>query len=216
MSLLRLVRNVSLFVGLLALWPMCKLASYEEVKQVRFLHLADTHAQLETHWEYLPEDPSRLHSIGGYARIRTALDERRKAARGAVFTIDGGDTVQGSALAAWTQGEAVVAPFNALHVDVGTPGNWEVVYGPAAFRKLMAELSEKVICYNFHEKSSGKRLFPPSAILEKDGVRVAFVGVTAPVQPRGRLRRKRRALIPPVWRDCTNMFRISRSPQNLT
>ncbi len=123
MSLLRLVRNVSLFVGLLALWPMCKLASYEEVKQVRFLHLADTHAQLETHWEYLPEDPSRLHSREATS-ASGLLWTTGEAAPGAVFTIDGSDTVQGSTLVAWTQGEAVVAPFNALHVDVGTPGNW--------------------------------------------------------------------------------------------
>lgn len=157
-----------------------RLRSSDDVKRVRLLHIADTHAQLDTHWEYLPEDPSRLHQMGGFARIRTALDERRAAAPGAVFTVDGGDTFQGSAMAAWTKGEAVVAPFNALQVDVGTPGNWESVYGPAIFRKLMAQLSEKVICFNFHEKSTGKRLFAPAAVLEKGGVKIAFVGLTDP------------------------------------
>ena len=32
-------------------------------------HIADTHAQLETHWEYLPEDTKSLHRMGGYARL---------------------------------------------------------------------------------------------------------------------------------------------------
>lgn len=149
-------------------------------KHVRFLHLADMHAQLETHWEYLPEDPTHLHRMGGFARIRTALDQERASAPGAVFTLDGGDTFQGSAVAAWTQGEAVVAPLNALGIDTGIPGNWEVVYGPAVFRKLMGEVNYKVICYNFNDKSTGKRLFAPSVILKKDGVRVAFVGATDP------------------------------------
>lgn len=149
-------------------------------KHVRFLHIADMHAQLDTHWEYLPEDPEHLHRMGGFSRIRTALDRERSSARGAVFTLDGGDTFQGSAVAAWTQGEAIVAPLNTLGIDAGTPGNWEVVYGPAQFRKLMSEVNYKVICYNFHDKASGKRLFAPSAILEKDGVRVAFVGATDP------------------------------------
>jgi len=149
-------------------------------KHVRFLHLADMHAQLDTHWEYLPEDPERLHRMGGFARIRTALDRERASAAGAVFTLDGGDTFQGSAIAAWTQGEAVVGPLNALGIDAGTPGNWEVVYGPERFRKLMSEVNYKVICYNFSDKTTGRRLFAPSAILEKDGVRVAFVGVTDP------------------------------------
>jgi sulfur-oxidizing protein SoxB len=149
-------------------------------QQVRFLHLADMHAQLDTHWEYLPEDPQHLHRMGGFARIRTSLDRERASAPGAVFTLDGGDTFQGSAIAAWTQGEAVVAPLNALGIDAGIPGNWEPVYGPAVFRKLMGEVNYKVICYNFSEKATGKRLFAPSVVLEKKGVRVAFVGVTDP------------------------------------
>ena len=149
-------------------------------KHVRFLHLADMHAQLDTHWEYLPEDPQHLHRMGGFSRIRTALDRERASATGAVFTLDGGDTFQGSAVAAWTQGEAVLGPLNALGIDAGTPGNWEVVYGPERFRKLMSEVNYKVICYNFHDKATGKRLFAPSVILEKDGVRVAFVGATDP------------------------------------
>jgi S-sulfosulfanyl-L-cysteine sulfohydrolase len=73
-----------------------------------------------------------------------------------------------------------VAPLKALGIDAGTPGNWEVVYGPEVFRKLMSEVNYKVICYNFHEKATGKRLFAPSVLLEKKGVRVAFVGVTDP------------------------------------
>jgi sulfur-oxidizing protein SoxB len=149
-------------------------------KHVRFLHLADMHAQLDTHWEFLPEDPKRLHRMGGFSRIRTALDRERASAAGAVFTLDGGDTFQGSAIAAWTQGEAVVGPLNALGIDAGTPGNWEVVYGPERFRKLMSEVGYRVICYNFSDKTTGKRLFAPSVTLEKDGVRVAFIGATDP------------------------------------
>ena len=151
-----------------------------KAKHIRLLHISDTHAQLDTHWEYMPEDPSHLHRMGGYARIYTALEEMRASAPGAAFTVDGGDTFQGSAVAAWTQGDAIVAPFNALKVDVGTPGNWEVVYGPQAFRKLMAAVSEKVVCYNFHEKATGKRLFPPAVVLERNGVRITFIGMTDP------------------------------------
>ena len=149
-------------------------------KHVRFLHIADTHAQLDTHWEYLPEDPNTLHKMGGFARIKTALDEFRNSAPGAVFTLDGGDTFQGSAVAAWTKGEAIVAPLNALRIDVGIPGNWDVVYGPDTFKMLLHEVNYKVLCYNFQDSRTGKRIFPPSAILEKDGVRVAFIGVTDP------------------------------------
>jgi len=95
-------------------------------------------------------------------------------------------------VAAWTHGEAVVAPLNAQGIDACTPGNWEVVYGPEAFKKLMSEVNYKVICHNFNDKSTGKRLFAPSVILEKGRVRVAFVGATDPTtttrQPASRSR----------------------------
>ncbi len=166
--------------ALVAFWFSPRTSGAGKPKHVRLLHIADTHAQLDTHWEYLPEDPAHLHRMGGYARIRTALDQMRSSAAGSVFTVDGGDTFQGSAIAAWTQGDAIVAPFNALHIDVGTPGNWEVVYGPQIFRKLMHAVTERVVCYNFHDKTTGTRIFPPGVVLERDGVRVAFVGMTDP------------------------------------
>lgn len=153
-------------------------ADLDEVKQVRLLHLGDMHAQLETHWEFLPEDPANLKRMGGFARIKTALDGYKSSAPGAVFAVDGGDTFQGSALAAWTQGKAILGPLNALGIDVGIPGNWEVVYGPQVFRDLMSKVNYKVIAYNLEDKKSGKRLFSPSILMEQSGVKVAFVGQT--------------------------------------
>lgn len=153
-------------------------ADSRDVKEVRLLHLGDMHAQLDTHWEFLPEDPEKLHRMGGFARVKTALDQYRASAPGAVFSIDGGDTFQGSALAAWTQGEAILGPLNGLNLDVGIPGNWEVVYGPQKFRSLMERVNYKVIAYNFHDKNTGKNLFPPSVILEQNGAKIAFIGQT--------------------------------------
>ncbi|MFP5386195.1 MAG: bifunctional metallophosphatase/5'-nucleotidase [Bacteriovoracia bacterium] len=158
--------------------PKRSTAGKEKVKEVRLLHLGDMHAQLETHWEFLPEAPGSLKKMGGFARIKTALDQYRKSAPGAVFSVDGGDTFQGSALAAWTQGKAILGPLNGLEIDVGIPGNWEVVYGPEVFRDLMEKVNYKVIAYNFEDKSSGKRLFAPSIVMEQAGVKVAFIGQT--------------------------------------
>lgn len=150
----------------------------ESVKHVRLLHLGDMHAQLETHWEFLPESPEKLYRMGGFARIKTALDEKRKSAPGAVFSVDGGDTFQGSAVAAWTNGESILEPLNALNLDVGIPGNWEVVYGPEQFKSLMKRVNYKVIAYNFRDTDSNKDLFPPAVIMNQNGVKVAFVGQT--------------------------------------
>jgi sulfur-oxidizing protein SoxB len=149
-------------------------------RHVTFLHIADSHAQLETHPEYMPGQTPELQSMGGYARLKTAIDRERAASHGAVFVADGGDTFQGSGPAAWSEGEVVLGPLNALGLDVCVPGNWEVVYGPKRFLDLMKRVSCKVTTYNFHDTSTGQRLFAPEVTLEKDGVRVAFVGITDP------------------------------------
>lgn len=149
-------------------------------RHVTFLQIADSHAQLETHPEYMPGETPELQSMGGYARLKTAIDRERANAKGAVFVADGGDTFQGSGPAAWSEGEVVLGPLNALGLDVCVPGNWEVVYGPKRFLDLMHRVSCKVTTYNFHDTKTGERLFAPEVTLEKDGVRVAFVGLTDP------------------------------------
>jgi sulfur-oxidizing protein SoxB len=148
-------------------------------RRVTVLHIADTHAQLETHPEYIPGAPT-LQAMGGFARLKTAIDRERAASSGATFTVDGGDTFQGSGPAAWSQGEVVLAPFNALGVDVCVPGNWEVVYGPDRFRDLMARVTCHVTTYNFEDIKTGERLFAPAVTLERGGVRISFVGITDP------------------------------------
>ena len=147
-------------------------------KRVTLLHFTDTHAQLETHAEYLPGTSTAIEMMGGYARLKTAITHEQAHCDGPCFLLDGGDEFQGSGPAAWSQGEVMLDPLNAFGTDVFVPGNWDPVYGPERFKELMARLSCPVICYNFHDEASGKRLFEPAIVLARHGVKVAFIGVT--------------------------------------
>lgn len=149
-------------------------------RTVTLLHIADEHAQLETHPEYMPGESPDIQPMGGFARLRTAIDRQRASAQGPSFLLDGGDTFQGSGPAAWSKGQVVLAPLNALGIDAFVPGNWDPVYGPARFKELMHSIQCPVICYNFHDTATNQRLFPPEVTLEKDGIRVTFVGITDP------------------------------------
>ena len=147
-------------------------------KRVTLLHFTDTHAQLETHPEYLPGAKPEIQMMGGYARLKTAIERERAHCKGACFLLDGGDEFQGSGPAAWSEGEAILEPLKALGIDVFTPGNWEPAYGPERFKQTMSRLGCPVVCYNFHDIATGSRLFPASIGLERQGVRIAVVGVT--------------------------------------
>ena len=50
-------------------------------KRVTLLHFTDTHAQLETHPEYLPGAKPEIQMMGGYARLKTAIEHERAALR---------------------------------------------------------------------------------------------------------------------------------------
>ena len=147
-------------------------------KRVTLLHFTDTHAQLETHPEYLPGASPEIQMMGGYARLKAAIDHERANSEGACFLLDGGDDFHGSGPASWSQGEVILEPLKALAIDVFVPGNWEPVYGPERFKETMARLNCPVICYNFHDTDTGKRIFDPSIVIERQGVKVAFVGMT--------------------------------------
>ena len=155
-------------------------AAEGEQRTVRLLHIADTHAQLETHPEYMPGQTPELQMMGGFARLKTALDKLKSESTSPVFVADSGDAFQGSGPAAWTEGEAILKPLNALGLDIFVPGNWEPVYGPERFKSLMSRLTAKVIAYNFHETATGARLFEPTVLMERGGVKVAFIGVADP------------------------------------
>lgn len=147
-------------------------------RRLTLLHVTDTHAQLETHPEYLPGETPELVMMGGYARLKTALDRERKTAAGPCFLLDGGDEFQGSGPAAWSEGEVMLEPLNALGIDVFVPGNWEPAYGPERFMSQMKRLSAEVACYNLHDTRTNERIFAPSITIERGGVKVAFVGAT--------------------------------------
>jgi sulfur-oxidizing protein SoxB len=135
-------------------------------------------ASFETHPEFVPGAKPEIQMMGGYARLKSAIEYERARCEGACFLLDGGDEFQGSGPAAWSEGEVILRPLNALGIDVFTPGNWEPAYGPDRFKQTMARLDCPVVCYNFHDVATGNRLYPASVTLARQGVKLAVVGLT--------------------------------------
>jgi len=59
--------------------------------------------------------------MGGYARLKTAIEQECARCDGPWLLLDGGDEFQGSGPAAWSEGEAVLDPLNAFGIDVSRP-----------------------------------------------------------------------------------------------
>jgi sulfur-oxidizing protein SoxB len=160
------------------------IAGKPEPASISLIYIADLHAQLEPHAEFFwREGMDETATAGGVARIATEVEAIRRERPGRVLFMDAGDTIQGSAAAAWTEGKAVVAPVNALKLDLGIPGNWEVVYGAKVLVERAGEFHHPLIAANLRDAETKGLVFPPYLVKDMGGVRIGVVGFTDPDVP---------------------------------
>ena len=96
--------------------------------EVTFIHMGDVHGHMVPRPSLYAKTPGATE--GGLARMITAINEiRARRTRGKTLLINTGDTIQGSAEALFTRGQALVDVLNRFRIDAYTPGNWDWVYG---------------------------------------------------------------------------------------
>jgi 2',3'-cyclic-nucleotide 2'-phosphodiesterase (5'-nucleotidase family) len=191
---LKMKPYLTLIAGVLATWSLPAPVSAAEGesagkkpdagRRVSLAYITDRHAQLEPHPElfWRGDKEEYVRNAGGLSRIATVFKELRAQRPGEVLFIDGGDTIQGSGPAAWTQGGVVVAPMNSLGLDLAIPGNWSVTYGAEAWKQRSSEFNYQIIAANMAD-DSGKPLFAPFVIKEINGLRLGIIGYTEPDIP---------------------------------
>lgn len=153
------------------------------------LHTADIHSQLETHDEFFVENKKVVYKKrGGFAVLKTMINELRNQNPGNTLVMDGGDCFQGSGIAALTEGKAIIPLMNNIGYDVMLPGNWEVVYGKEMMMKDMFAYNGVKVCANmFHDtrdEQRGQLIFPPYFIKHIAGIKIGFIGYNDPMTPK--------------------------------
>ncbi len=105
---------------------------------VSLLHAADIHSQLLVHDEFFFEQGKPVYKKrGGFATLKSMINQLRNENALNTMVIDGGDCFQGGGVAALTKGQAIVPLMNNIGYDLMLPGNWEVVYGKKMMMKDM-------------------------------------------------------------------------------
>lgn len=174
---------------------------------VSFMHYNDLHAHLTPHLDRV-RDASGATSLverGGLARIATLVKQIRADNPNSIL-MNIGDTFHGGVEATFTLGNAVVAPMNALGVDVGVPGNWDFAYGPSVTRLRftgnvpaapvfriaaptisIAQPSYPNLAANITladpDPNAGQPFLPATLMLERGGVRVGMIGISSDIVP---------------------------------
>jgi len=160
-----------------------------KVQVLTLLHTADIHSQLDIHDEFFIENGKPVYKKrGGFATLKTMVNELRKKNPLNTLVIDGGDCFQGSGIAALTEGRAIIPLMNNIGYDIMLPGNWEVVYGKEMMLKDMFAYNGVKVCANmFHEtrdEQNGELIFPPYFIKYIAGIKIGFIGYNDPLTPR--------------------------------
>jgi S-sulfosulfanyl-L-cysteine sulfohydrolase len=160
-----------------------------KVQMLTLLHTADIHSQLEIHDEFFIENKKPVYrKRGGFATLKTMINELRNQNPQNTLVIDGGDCFQGSGIAALTEGKAIIPLMNNIGYDIMLPGNWEVVYGKEMMMKDMFAYNGVKVCANmFHDtkdEQKGELIFPPYFINHIAGIKIGFIGYNDPLTPK--------------------------------
>ncbi|MGZ4090622.1 MAG: metallophosphoesterase, partial [Bacteroidia bacterium] len=157
-----------------------------KAQRFTILHTSDIHGQLDIHDEFFWENGKAVYKKrGGFATLKTMLNELRKDNPLNTLLVDGGDCFQGSAMASLTQGTAIVPLANRLNYDLVLPGNWEVAYGKKMLIHDMNNYTAAKVCANmFHNDDlEHDSLFPPYQVFNLGGTRIGFIGYNDPLTP---------------------------------
>ena len=178
-SLLAVLMAVALLVSLI---PAALAA--EGGKHITILGTSDMHGNI---WGYSYED-NKESANNGMARLYTYIQQVR-AENPNTILIDAGDDIQGTIMTDdiynKTPDEAhpVIAAMNYMGYDAMTLGNHEFNWGIPTMQKIVGQAEFPVLAANV-KGTDGKLVTGAGwTIVEKDGVKVAVIGVVTPDVP---------------------------------
>ncbi len=143
-------------------------------KQIQILATSDLHGKFVP-YDYAINEES---TSGSLAQVATLVKERRNAN---TLLIDVGDTIQdnSSDLFFGDQVHPMVAGMNMLNYDFWVAGNHEFNYGIDTLLKVAGQFKGDFLCGNVYDKD-GKALGETYKVVEKDGVKIAVIGMVTP------------------------------------
>lgn len=126
---------------------------------------------------------------GSMARVSTLLDSLRRDYGRNVIALDNGDILQGQPTCYYCNYvkpdmENVAAKvINRLGYDAETVGNHDIETGHAVYDKWRSEVKCPMLAANVIDTKTGKPYFKPYTIIERDGLRIAILGMLTQAVP---------------------------------
>lgn len=158
----------------------------QETKTVR-LRLIETS---DVHGAFFPYDfIQRRETKGSLARVSSYVNNLRREYGRNVILLDNGDILQGQPSCYYynyvaTDKQNIVSKiYNYMGYDAATFGNHDVEPGHKVYDKWVGEVDCPVLGANIVDTKTGLPYVKPYTIIERDGVKVAVLGMLTPAIP---------------------------------
>jgi 2',3'-cyclic-nucleotide 2'-phosphodiesterase/3'-nucleotidase/5'-nucleotidase len=145
-------------------------------KKIQVLATSDLHGRFYP-WEYA----SDAAITSGMTKVSTIVKQLKEQNPNTIV-VDNGDTIQDNSSYLFLNDSIhpMMLGMNEIGYDTFTLGNHEFNYGIPALEKVVSGLTNTtVLCGNVY-KPNGERLGKPYKIVEKDGVKIAIIGMVTP------------------------------------
>lgn len=144
----------------------------------------------DVHGAFFPYNFTERRDMSGtMARVSSYIKRQRKEMGNRLILLENGDILQGQPTCYYTNFVATDKPniaaevVNYMKYDAQTFGNHDVEVGHKVYDKWIKELDCPVVGANIIDLKSGKPYVEPYVIIEREGVRVAILGMLTPAIP---------------------------------
>ena len=151
------------------------------------LHFIETS---DVHGSFFPYDfTNRKPRVGSMARISSYVKQLRKQYGNNVVLLDNGDILQGQPTSYFYNYVATNEPniaaqvINYLGYDTETIGNHDIEPGHAVYDKWIKEVKCPVLACNVVNVKTGQPYTHPYAIIKRNGIKIAVLGMLTPAIP---------------------------------
>lgn len=145
----------------------------------------------DVHGNFFPYDFIRREpASGSLARVATYTRQLRDSlGNDRVILLENGDILQGQPTAYYYNFIDTVSPhvvaemMNYIGYDAATIGNHDVETGHAVYDRWASQLAMPLLAANVVDVATGKPYFKPYTVIERNGLKVAVLGMITPAIP---------------------------------
>lgn len=171
-------KNLLLTVALIL---FLSLSSFAQTVKFKIIETTDEHGQVFPY--SFTDQKSSNHSL---AQIMTYVRSEREKKDQQTILLSGGDLLQGTPVVYYYNFEKTDAPhvfaevMNYMKYDAGTVGNHDIETGHTVYDRFNKEINFPWMAANAVLTSEGTPYFKPYTIIEREGIKIAVLGMITP------------------------------------